>query len=209
MNDLTSKQSKQLDFLLADYNAIKAEISRRSNLQRIALAAYISLIAFVFKEAPSQLLSSLHIAAMWFGAAITMNYFVRQGKEINRLGEIISEQIAPVVSSITDTKPKDSLPSETNPKNETYDKITSTYNYQFKWLLFFIVPLLITLIYLGQDWNKLTRIVEFNSKKPYVAAISLFFCIWTFILLCKHVNEKSHKPIHLTFSRRSALGKSR
>ncbi|MDQ3580650.1 MAG: hypothetical protein M3495_03075 [Pseudomonadota bacterium] len=35
--------SRQLDFLLADFGVLKAEIARRSGLQRVAVALYLGL----------------------------------------------------------------------------------------------------------------------------------------------------------------------
>ncbi len=192
MTDLTNKEQKQLDYLLADYSAVKSEIAHRSNLQRIVLAAYVALVALVGKEASGTALTSLHIVGLWLGSSVALSYYVRQGLEICRLAKIASERIAPTAGNIINVDLEQLLPSQTNPKYPEIDKVTARYNYQFKWLLFFVIPLGITLFYLGQDWAKLVKIVEIGTRAPYVAIIAVVCVIWTFCLLKKHVNKQNN-----------------
>jgi hypothetical protein len=70
----TPAQSEQLKFLLADFNAIKAEIARRSTSQRIALGAYSAVVAFVFKESGS-LPFHLAILTIWVPAILSLLFW--------------------------------------------------------------------------------------------------------------------------------------
>lgn len=44
MSKLTDHQQQHLEYLRSDIELIKAEIARRSNLQRVVLATYIAIL---------------------------------------------------------------------------------------------------------------------------------------------------------------------
>jgi len=187
MSELENKKQKHLDFLLADYNAMKSEIARRSNLQRVVLAAYIAAIVLVFKGATESNLTSLHIMIIWITSTLTLNYYFREGMEICRLGEIIKTRISPVVSKIIDVDPNEIFPSQTCSQISKIDNITKKYDQQFNWTLFFIVPLGITLFYFTKNYGHLENLILLSTPTPYMAIVTIIFSYWATSLLWTHV----------------------
>ncbi len=183
MNKLTDNQQKHLEYLLADIGSVKAEIARRSNLQRVVLATYIAVIAVVWKEAA---LSAPLLVGLWISGALALQFYAREGLEIRRLGVIVRERIVPIACKILKVKKQDVFPSETNSKFPEEDRITSRYNHQFKWTLFLLLPLAITVFYLSQDWSRIPKIVDLCSRDPYMATIALLAGLCTLRLLKTH-----------------------
>lgn len=191
MSKLTDHQQQYVEYLRADIGSIKEEIARRSNLQRVVLATYIAVIAVVGKGAASHELVAPLLVGLWVSGALALQFYTREGLEICRLGSIIRERIAPIASNILRVQARDLFPSETNNEFPEIDGITSRYDHQFKWMLFFVLPLAITVFYLSQDWSRLTKISDFCARGPYMAIISFFSGLWTLHLLKKHPwNEK-------------------
>jgi hypothetical protein len=186
MDTLDEHQKKYLEYLLADFGAIKAEIARRSNLQRIVLAAYIAVIAVVGKEASSYSLTAPLLMGLWISGALAFQFYTREGLEIGRLGSIIRERIAPVASRILGVQTQDLLHSESNAAFPNIDKITARYDRQFKWSLFFILPVVITVFYLSQDWSRLQKLLNIYTKGPYIGLGLIVSCLWTLNLLRKY-----------------------
>ncbi len=190
MDNLTNKEQKQLDYLLIDYGAIKSEIARRSNLQRVVLAAYIAVVALVAKEAYGATLTSLFIISLWLSAALSLNFYHREGMEIIRLGKISTDKIASTASNIIGVSPKALLPSQTDSGITKIDNITKDYDRQFNWVLFFIIPIGITIFYLSQDWSRLENISKVHTRAPYIAVMTLISGLWTTKLLTKYYGKK-------------------
>jgi len=187
MDSLKDKEQKQLDYLLADYGAVKSEIARRSNLQRVVLAAYISVVALILKEATEATLTSLFIMGLWLSAALSLNYYIREGLEICRLGEIAKNRISTVASKIIDVDPKVLLPSQASSQLAEIDNITKIYDRQFNWVLFLVVPAGVTLFYLSQDWGRLGNLILVRTRAPYIAIVTFIFVYWTTTLLVRHI----------------------
>lgn len=183
MTTLTEHQKEYLKYLLADFVAIKSEIARRSNLQRIVLAAYIAVLAVVGKEVSSYSLTAPLLLGLWISGTLAFQFYSREGLEIGRLGSIIQKRIVPAASIILEVQTQDLLHSESNASFPDIDKITARYDRQFKWTLFFILPVVITVFYLSQDWSRLQRLFNIYTKGPYMAFGALVSCLWTLTLL--------------------------
>lgn len=190
MDTLTEHQKEYLKYLLADFVAIKAEIARRSNLQRIVLAMYIAVVAVVGKEAASHSLTGPLLVGLWVTGALAFQFYSREGLEIARLGSLIRERIATVASHILEVQAQDLLPSETNATFPDIDTITSRYDRQFKWVLFLVLPSAITAFYLSQDWSRLSRLLNFYTRGPYMAFGTIVSCLWILRLLKKFAWQK-------------------
>lgn len=165
MSKLADQQQQYLEYLRADIESIKAEIARRSNLQRVVLATYIAVIAVVGKGVASHELAAPLLVGLWVNGALAVQFYTREGLEIDRLGSIIQERIAPIASNILRVQPRDLFPSETNNEFPEKDRITSCYDRQFKWMLFLVLPVVITVFYLSQDWSRLTRLLNFCARE--------------------------------------------
>ena len=70
------------------------------------------------------------------------------------------------------------------------DKITRRYDHQFKWVLFLVLPLAISVFYLSQDWSRLPKILDFCTRGPYMTASALISSLWTVCLLKKYAWSK-------------------
>lgn len=186
MSKLSDHQQQHLEFLRVDIESTKAEIARRSNLQRIVLATYIAVIAVVGREAASRELTPPLLVSLWITGALALQFYTREGLEIHRLGSIIRERIAPIATQILRLRVQDLFPSETNNKFPKLDKITSSYNRQFQWILFLVLPLAITSLHLSHDWSRLPEILNFRTRDPYMLITSSISGLWTLHLLRKY-----------------------
>ena len=165
MEELTGRQSRHLDYLLADYSAIKAEIARRSNLQRVVLGAFVAVLAVVFQQAATVGVSSLWVASLWASSALALQFYAREGLEIARLAALIRGRIAPVAAEILDLPVENLLPSETNPEIPDTRDMRVAYNSQFNWALFFAAPMLITLLYIGHRFDRWEQLPTFATSR--------------------------------------------
>jgi hypothetical protein len=186
MSNLSIQQQKHLELLIADFGATKAEIARRSNLQRVVLAAHIGLFAFVGNQLVSHSLTAPLIVGIWFSAALSFQFYTREGLEIRRLGSVIRERIAPIASKMLEVPIQDLLHSQTNSKFPEMNKATSRYNKQFKWVVFFCLPLIVTIFYLSQDWSRFLRILDFHTRGPYMSICVIIAGFYTLRLLKKY-----------------------
>ena len=165
MDYLTNREQQHLDFLRADFTSLKAEIARRSNLQRIAFAVFIAVVAYIGKQVESNQVTAPLLLGLWFASALTLQFYAREDLEIRRLGHIINERIAPIVEKILTLQRRDVLQSETNNKYPEIDKITNRYDIQFLWILFLLAPTAITIFYLSQDWSRLQKLTHLDQVK--------------------------------------------
>jgi uncharacterized membrane protein YciS (DUF1049 family) len=188
--ELTPTQQKHLDFLIADFSVTKAEIARRSNLQRIALAAYIALVGLVFKQAATSDLSLLWICGLWIGGVLAQSFHQRERFEINRLGRVIKERIAKVSCDILEIGLKDLLHSQTDADFAEISKQTYPLDRLFHWALFCIIPTLITIFLFFERISKLHYLIDFSVSTPWVAFLTLLSASIVLYLLIKY-----HLPI--------------
>lgn len=86
-------QKIQTDFLLADFNSIKLEISRRSDQQKTAYLLYLAGISWIFTTVVSSEPHITYILVTWFVLVIAKIFIDKEGLEIGRLGGIIRLQI--------------------------------------------------------------------------------------------------------------------
>lgn len=147
-------EAKQLDYLLADYQAVKNEIARRSNLQRAILAALIAFYLWMLNHFFSTSNQLALIVVMWGVIAITFIFYQKEHIEIQRLGDLIKNKIAEVASSILGVEPKHLLPSETDSSNPTFDVKTRKYDAALIFSLFLIIPCMATVLYIFMVYGK-------------------------------------------------------
>jgi len=182
--ELNDPQRKQLDFLLADFTATKAEIGRRSTLQRAALAAYLAVVAVAFQGAAT--VDERWLIALWIASALAFQFYARESLEIDRLGIVIRERIAPLASGVLGTPVEQLLPSETNaevlatrPRRVAYDK-------SFNWAVFAVVPLLFTLVYAAQHSEDIRRLWQCGSQTCWATLAVLVGATRAVTLLIRH-----------------------
>ena len=65
-------ESRQLDFLLADFGAVKGEIARHAGLQRVAIAMYLALVAVVAGSLLAGKNLSLPTVGLWVGGFLAL-----------------------------------------------------------------------------------------------------------------------------------------
>lgn len=186
MTERISRQQKHLDYLIADFAAIKAEIARRSTLQRVVLAGYFAVLALVFQQATSLTLSAPWIVALWAASALGFQFYAREGLEIARLGTVIRTRIAPVAGEIIGTPPERLLPSETNPEAAQTLRQRRAYDRSFNWAAFFAAPLLITLMHVAQCMRETQRLLDFGTPTPWVVLVVIVIAAHVVVLLWRH-----------------------
>lgn len=173
-HDLPPAANRQLDFLLADFNALKAEIGRRSGLQRVALALYLAVVAAVVASLPEGKSLSLSAAGLWIAGSIALLFWCRERREITRLGGLIRDHISERASVILTVPLEHIVPSEASAANYVeMDRTTHRYHVVFMWLVFFVIPLLLTLHILWQRSTELSRLWAWSTLTPYLAFVTL------------------------------------
>jgi len=192
LTERISRQQKHLDYLIADFAAIKAEIARRSTLQRVVLAGYFAVLALVFQQGASLTLSASWILALWAASALGFQFYAREGPEIDRLGDVIRTRIAPVAGEIIGAPPERLLPSETNreaqetpPQRRAYER-RRAYDRSFNWAAFFAAPLLITLMHVAQCMREIQRLWDFGTPTPWVVLVVIVIGAHVVVLLWRH-----------------------
>src|SRR5262249_8234907 len=88
------KIDRQLEFLRADFQTLKTEIVRRSDLQRYALAAYLVLVSSLTGIVVNGMRLALPVTGLWSGSFLTLLFWCRENLEIIRLAGIIQQRIA-------------------------------------------------------------------------------------------------------------------
>lgn len=154
MNNKEELQKIQVSFLLADFNSIKSEISRRSDQQKTAYLVYLAGISWIFTMVVSSEPRISYIFVTWFAAIIAMIFIDKEGREIGRLGRIIRLQICGELKKITDIDESQLIPSE-NISIKT-DETCTKLDIYFNSIIFFVIPFVILLYILsikyGQQW---------------------------------------------------------
>jgi hypothetical protein len=173
-HDLLPAANRQLDFLLADFNALKTEIARRSGLQRVALGLYLAVVAAVVASLPESKSLSVSAAGLWIAGSVALLFWSREHLEIARLGHLIRDRIGEQASAILNVPSEQIVPSEASPAiDEEMDRITRRYHVGFMWLVFFVIPLLVTLHVLWQRSAELSRLWAWGTATPYLAFVTL------------------------------------
>lgn len=185
-----------LDCLLADFAAVKSEISRRSDLQRVVVAAYLGLVALSAREGLSGEPNSGWIPALWASCFVALQYYVREGLEIGRLSSIINRKIAPSASALLGAGDAHLFPSETDPEATDTKHLRRRYDRQFFWIAFFAAPLAITAWFVMSKWERKDKLVAFGTLYPWLACLSLVAASCTFVLLRQWfwLNRKPANP---------------
>jgi hypothetical protein len=180
--------NRQLDLLLADFNVLKVEIVRRAGLQRVALVMYLALAAAVAVSLPAGKNLSLSAAGLWIGGFIALLFWCRERLEIARLGRLICDRIGERASAILNVPKGQIVPSEAAASiDEGVDRTTHRYHIVFMWLVFFVIPLLLTLHVLWQRSAGLSRLCAWNTPPPYLAFVILLSIagnVWPLVKRC-------------------------
>ncbi len=176
---MTTEQEKYVDCLRDDFSSIKSEIGRRSNLQRYILGVYVGLLAFSVKLLFDNKLS-FELLIIVFGTSILAQiYHYRERLEINRLGRIISDKIAPALQGVLGLNSVEEIfHSQTNNEIESLPN-RRPLSLIVNWTVFVIVPLLIALYFLVT-----------NCKTIFIIIIALFaICLLGTTILFEHVKD--------------------
>ena len=145
---MTDEQKIQHDYLLADFQATKAEIARRSNAQKTALAAMVGFYAWLLSQLVSTTLCFWHIGAIWIVTILGYVFYRREGVEIVRLGALIRSKIAEVAAKNLNVSAESLIPSEVNAADKKYDCVTKTLDRIFSVSLFGLIPGTLTVLYI-------------------------------------------------------------
>jgi surface polysaccharide O-acyltransferase-like enzyme len=190
-SNLTNAERKQFDFLLADFNSLKAEIARRSTLQRIVLFGYVGVWSMIAREAPnaeaSALLVPLHwLVTIWVTGILALLFYVHEAEAITYLGHRIVT-IAQIAGKILEVAPQDLIPSEVkcSPPLE-YSKRRHRYNRVFMWAVFFVVPTLITAKYVFYHNTKFQDFQALDTDLLLSAIIIALCGVFILMLLRRH-----------------------
>jgi len=188
MDNLNEREKKQLEYLLADFTAVKSEIARRSTLQWFILGGYFSALAFAFQRVITPNSAGLWLTATWVVAALAYQFYAREYLEIMRLSrDVIRVQIAMRAGHLLNLEREDLLPSETSEEDA---EATRRYRYarSFNWVAFFLIPLLLTLLLLLCYWHgaEIQRLLDFRRLLPWEAVVSITGALRILVLLVRH-----------------------
>lgn len=151
---MTEEQRIQHDYLLADFQAIKAEIARRSNAQKAALAAVVAFYAWLLNQLVSTNLGPWHICAVWIVAILGYVFYKREGLEIGRLGAITRKRIAEIAAKNLNVSAENIIPSEVCAADELFDRKTRALDRLFSVSLFGMIPGALTALYVFEIFCK-------------------------------------------------------
>lgn len=108
----------QIKFLLADFNAVKMEIARRSDQQKTALLLYITGVSYLFIRIASDQINYFYVLATWIMSLLVVIFIYRESLEIGRLAETIRSRICKEAEKISDIGGKYLVPSEYSIKSD-------------------------------------------------------------------------------------------
>ena len=138
-------KDKLVDALLADFQSLKSEIGRRSNLQRFYIGLLIGSIGFIgssiIRPDPTWSKSLLCFPV----SLVFLIIYIREDIEIHRLGEIIKDEISATLEEKLSFKGH-LFPSETyrgTAKKRNFALYTDLVSL---WMLFFFGPFLLTIL---------------------------------------------------------------
>lgn len=144
-------QKIQIDFLLADFNSIKSEISRRSDQQKTAYLLYMAAISWMFTKIVSNEPHFSYMLVTWLVAFFAKMFIDKEGLEIGRLGKIIRVHICGELKKITDIDGAYLIPSENISIKE--DDVCTRYHTKFNFITYFLIPIVISLYILYVKYN--------------------------------------------------------
>ena len=146
---MDEREKKYCDFLLADFNAIKSEIPRRSNLQRAVVAAMLAFYAWLYQHTNSNNPLQISIIVItWLVSFLGYTFIIRERAEIRRLGWNIKNKIAGPASKILGQPPEEIIPSQSHtkrPGKNTWKKIIGVI---FEIAIYLIPPVYLTIVYI-------------------------------------------------------------
>lgn len=145
---MTDEQKIKHDYLLADFQATKAEIARRSNAQKTALAAMIAFYAWLLNQLVSSTIGLWHIGAIWIVTILGYVFYKREAIEIGRLGKLIRTKIAEVAANDLNVSAEKLIPSEVQAGDKEADCKTEALDWVFSLSLFGLIPGTLTGIYI-------------------------------------------------------------
>lgn len=145
---MTDEQKAQHDYLLADFQATKAEIARRSNAQKTALAAMVAFYAWLLNQLVTSVLGAWHIGAIWIVTILGYVFYKREAIEIGKLGALIRTKIAEVAAKNLKVAAENLIPSEVGAENKETDCKTKALDWVFSLSLFGLIPVILTVLYL-------------------------------------------------------------
>ena len=148
---MTDEQKIQHDYLLADFQATKAEIARRSNAQKTALAAMVAFYAWLLNQLPSTSLGLWHIGVIWTVTILGYVFYKREDLEIGRLGALIKTKIAEAAAENLNVSAENLIPSEVRAADENFDCKTKALDWIFSLSLFGLIPGTLTVLYVVQS----------------------------------------------------------
>ena len=150
---MDDKEQRLLDFLLADFNAAKSEIARRSNLQKAVTASMLAFYAWLFQRSLSNGLELSLVVLVWVVSFLGYTFYIRENSEIKRLGWTIKENIAKPTGAILGRSPEEVIPTEahaTEPSEVGWRQIISVV---FKVFIYLVAPLYLSGTYLCKAYG--------------------------------------------------------
>lgn len=150
---MDDKEQKLLDFLLADFNAIKSEIARRSNLQKAVIASMLAFYAWLFERSLCNGLEPTLIVLVWIVSFLGYTFYIRETGEINRLGWTIKEKIGKPTGAILGRSAEEVIPSEAHATGSSDVSWRQIISVVFKIFLYMVAPLYFTGTYLCKAYG--------------------------------------------------------
>ncbi len=141
---MDDKEKTLSNYLLADFNATKAEIARRSNLQRAVTASMLAFYAWVFQYSLSNEIILSLVVVIWVISFLGSTFYIRESAEINRLGLMIKEKIATPIGDILGYPPEKVIPSEAREEKSDQENWKHMISVIFNVFLYLVFPLYFT-----------------------------------------------------------------
>ena len=145
---MDEKDKKMLDFLLADFNATKGEIARRSNLQKAVTASMLVFYAWIFQRSLSNSLELSLVVLVWIVSFLGYTFYIRESAEIKRLSWTIKDKIAKPTGEIVGRSPEEVIPSEAHANKPSEIGWRQIVSLIFKVFIYLVAPLYLTGRYL-------------------------------------------------------------
>jgi hypothetical protein len=192
-------KNKIFDFLLSDFQSIKSEIGRRSNLQRFYIGLYLGAIGLIAFSLIGRDLSWDKFLFCFPIALIFLLIYVREDTEIHRLGEIIIKKIAEPLKKLNNLK-IDVIPSETYRGSVKKRNRALYIDLICLWLLFFLGPLLLTglpFVSVSFDTQELYKSLSMDQKVlKFLLCVDIISAIAIVLILILYFPYKPYKESH-------------
>lgn len=151
---MTDEQKIQHDYLIADFQAAKAEIARRSNAQKTALATMVAFYAWLLNQLVSTNLGLWHIGAVLIVTILGYIFYKREDLEIGRLGSLIRTKIAEVAAKNLNVPAENIIPTKVCAADKEFDYKTKSLDWVFFISLFVLIPGALTALYIFETTCK-------------------------------------------------------